>query len=147
MNAKKKVLFLCTGNYYRSRFAEELFNCLAAEFLPNWSAESRALGIEAGVFNHGPISPHALAELAKRNISLTEPVRDPLPCTEEDLLKADHIIALKEEEHRPQLDRKFPESSNLVEYWHIHDIDQADPEQALEGIAKNVRQLIDELRG
>lgn len=22
----KKVLFLCTGNYYRSRFAQELFN-------------------------------------------------------------------------------------------------------------------------
>ena len=23
---EKTVLFLCTGNYYRSRFAEELFN-------------------------------------------------------------------------------------------------------------------------
>jgi hypothetical protein len=28
--AMKSVLFLCTGNYYRSRFAEELFNHRAA---------------------------------------------------------------------------------------------------------------------
>jgi protein-tyrosine phosphatase len=26
----KQVLFLCTGNYYRSRYAEELFNHLSA---------------------------------------------------------------------------------------------------------------------
>jgi protein-tyrosine phosphatase len=26
MDAKSQILFLCTGNYYRSRYAEELFN-------------------------------------------------------------------------------------------------------------------------
>jgi len=34
------VLFLCTGNYYRSRFAEFLFNALAAEAGVDWVAES-----------------------------------------------------------------------------------------------------------
>jgi protein-tyrosine phosphatase len=29
MGAMKQVLFLCSANYYRSRFAEHLFNWLA----------------------------------------------------------------------------------------------------------------------
>ena len=36
------VLFLCTGNYYRSRFAEELFNHRAARDGLSWVAQSRA---------------------------------------------------------------------------------------------------------
>ena len=40
MMPMKRVLFLCTGNYYRSRYAEELFNHLArGENLP-WRASS-----------------------------------------------------------------------------------------------------------
>lgn len=36
----KTVLFLCTGNYYRSRFAEYLFNHLAEQQTLEWRAES-----------------------------------------------------------------------------------------------------------
>ena len=39
----KRVLFLCTGNYYRSRFAEILFNQLAPTRGLNWRADSRGL--------------------------------------------------------------------------------------------------------
>ena len=52
------VLFLCTGNYYRSRFAEVLFNHLARERGLRWRAESRGLDLAIGVNNVGPISPH-----------------------------------------------------------------------------------------
>jgi len=31
---ERTVLFLCTGNYYRSRFADELFNHKAAAIRP-----------------------------------------------------------------------------------------------------------------
>ena len=51
------VLFLCTGNYYRSRFAEVLFNHVAGERGLGWRAESRGLDLAGGVNNMGPQSP------------------------------------------------------------------------------------------
>jgi protein-tyrosine-phosphatase len=42
MMAIQRVLFLCTGNYYRSRYAEELFNHLARAEGLGWRAFSDA---------------------------------------------------------------------------------------------------------
>lgn len=39
---EKAVLFLCTGNYYRSRFAECLFNSVAGKMGLLWAATSGA---------------------------------------------------------------------------------------------------------
>ena len=139
------VLFLCTGNYYRSRFAEEYFNALAPSRLSNWRAASRALAIEMGVANVGPISPHTLEELERRQYHAIEPDRKPLQCTESDLQQANLIIALKEAEHRPMLARRFPAWPDKVTYWHIHDVDQEQPINGLREIARNVEQLMDEL--
>lgn len=141
----KTLLFLCTGNYYRSRFAEELFNALASTRLPNWRATSRALAIEMGAANIGPISPHTLEELEQRNLHARDPDRPPVQCTVEDLNEAILIIALKEEEHRPMLVSRFLGWSDKVTYWHIHDVGQDHPSNALAEIAKNVQHLIDEL--
>ncbi len=46
-----KLLFLCTGNYYRSRFAELLFNHLAAQVGLDWRADSRGVATEMGIYN------------------------------------------------------------------------------------------------
>jgi protein-tyrosine-phosphatase len=43
------ILFLCTGNYYRSRFAEVLFNSVADKMGLPWRAASRGLALERGV--------------------------------------------------------------------------------------------------
>jgi len=77
-----RLLFLCTGNYYRSRFAELLFNALApAHDLP-WQAFSRGVALEAGVRNVGPISPLVLHALQALGIDSAEPARYPMQVQE-----------------------------------------------------------------
>jgi protein-tyrosine-phosphatase len=97
----KTILFLCTGNYYRSRFAEELFNHEAPRAGLDWIAQSRALALERGLHNIGPISSFALRGLNEMAISPHCADRFPQRCTIEDLASADFVVAVKEEEHRP----------------------------------------------
>ena len=63
------MLFLCTGNYYRSRFAEELFNHRAARDGLSWVAQSRALAIGRGINNIGALSPFTLKALEERGLA------------------------------------------------------------------------------
>jgi protein-tyrosine phosphatase len=141
-SSRHTILFLCTGNYYRSRFAEALFNALAPRAGLDWVAVSRGLAPECGVHNVGPISVQVVRALQARGISISEPVRFPLRVQEQDLQQADLIVALYEEEHRPLLARRFPRWENRVEYWHIGDLDRAPADQALPEIERQVRELI-----
>jgi len=140
-----RVLFLCTGNYYRSRFAEILFNHLAPEFAPGWSAFSRALAIELGTHNVGPLSTHTQKACADRAIPLPDPLRFPLKAAEEDFESASRIIALKEAEHRAYMTARFPHWADKIEYWHVHDLDAADPADACAQIDRHVRNLLADL--
>ena len=58
--SERVVLFLCTGNYYRSRFAECLFNAVAAKPGLPWRARSRGLALERGAGNVGPMAATAV---------------------------------------------------------------------------------------
>jgi protein-tyrosine phosphatase len=142
----RSILFLCTGNYYRSRFAEELFNSLVKQHGLDWTATSRALAIELGIYNFGPISSHTHAALLQRGISLTEPIRLPMQVSEDDLASATRVIALKEAEHRPYLTSRYPAWPDKVEYWHIHDLDKSTPIEALTSIEEKVKTIIKELK-
>lgn len=143
----KKVLFLCTGNYYRSRFAEHLFNHLASEECPEYEAISRGLGYNMRE-NPGPISVHAVAGLAERAVPI--PSRDehryPIALSEEEIEEAAHAIALYEFEHRPLLQVRFPGWEERVTYWQVPDLDKETPGAALAAIERQVRELIEELR-
>ena len=141
----KIVLFLCTGNYYRSRFAEIIFNHLARRERLDWEATSRGLALELGVGNKGPISRHALAGLDARGIPLNRPLRYPLPLDSATLTRAHHIVALKEAEHMPMLQQKFPQHLSQIEFWHVSDLDRASPDRALVEIEDRVVALLKRL--
>lgn len=140
-----RALFLCTGNYYRSRFAGVLFNELARRRQLNWQAESRGIATGLGVNNVGPISVHAVKGLQKHGIIVDSDVRNPLPLEEQDLLRADRIVALDEQEHRPLLRVTFPAWENKVEYWHVHDLHKTPADEALTALGYEICTLIDRL--
>src|SRR5207237_8142809 len=65
---EKTVLFLCTGNYYRSRFAEVLFNSVAGKMGLPWGASSRGLALEQGVHNVGLMAVAAVRAVEARGL-------------------------------------------------------------------------------
>ena len=137
-----QIVFLCTGNYYRSRFAELLFNHLAAAHGLDWQAYSRGIAIERGADNPGPIAQSALAALAARGVALAEEHRYPMALMEEELNLAEHVVALKRDEHLPLMAERFPAWAERIEYWDIHDIDQAHPDEALPQIEQAILALL-----
>ena len=139
------LLFLCTGNYYRSRFAEELFNHRAGLADLNWRAFSRGAAERGSPDNVGPMSQFALQGLEARGIGPVGHLRYPQPCTLPDLESADLVIALKEAEHRPLIERRFPEMAERVRYWHVDDVDVAQPAIALALIDRLIEDLLSSL--
>jgi protein-tyrosine phosphatase len=139
----RTVLFLCTGNYYRSRHAEHVFNFKVKKCGLGWQAASRGLALELGANNVGPISGATVDRLICLGIPWdAEPPRLPASVTEEDLAGAGLIVALKEAEHRPLMSKRFPMWVERVEYWSVHDVDFALPSVALPQIEEAVENLI-----
>src|SRR5438270_14046948 len=106
--SEKTVLFLCTGNYYRSRFAEVLFNSVADKMGLPWKATSRGLALERGVNNVGPMAASAITALkalgVRADAALT---RLPAQVTTDDLERANRVVALKQAEHLPLVQERF----------------------------------------
>jgi predicted translation initiation factor SUI1 len=119
---ERTVLFLCTGNYYRSRFAEILFNSVADKMGLPWEASSRGLALERGVNNVGPMAVSAITALEALGVRAADAVaRLPAQVTSDDLERAALIVALKHAEHLPLLQERFPAWVEKVEFWHVDD--------------------------
>ena len=139
---KNIVLFLCTGNYYRSRYAEIVFNHLAAQKQLNWFADSRGLEASAGR-NVGPISTFALERLTRQGILINKPIRFPMQLEEKDLQEAGLIIAVNRVEHQPMMEQYFPTWAEKITYWDVADLDVTDADSALSAIERSVHLLIE----
>lgn len=139
----RRVLFLCTGNYYRSRFAEILFNHLALEQGVPAVADSAGLAPACWTRNPGALSPHTLEALQMRGI--VPHLRLPRDVTPQDFHSSARVIAMKEEEHRPMVHSRFNAFARKVEYWAFDDIEDQPPGVVVPAIERRVRELLAEL--
>ena len=139
------VLFICTGNYYRSRYAEIFFNDLASKMGIEWKAESRGLAAYEG-YNEGAISKFTLERLTQRGISPGDPIRFPMQLEEKDLREAGNIIAINRVEHQPMMEKQFPAWAERVTYWDVADLNITDSKNALSAIERQIQQFFDKVR-
>ena len=121
----QKVLFICTGNWYRSRLSEVLFNYYAMLGKIDWRADSRGM-TETSIRG---ISPDAMTYLEKKGLHtyLDEP-RDPEAIKVSDLEENDLIIALCRDEHEGMMRErfgqipKFMENQGKLRFWNVFDV-------------------------
>jgi len=137
------VLFICTANYYRSRFAEALFNHGAELRGLRWRAFSRGLAIHLA---DGDLAWQTRDALELRGIPLHHTAATRQPVDALVLRKSARVIALDREEHQPIIERLWPEWAKRVEYWEVPDIHLVDALTALEAIERRVEGLLDALR-
>ncbi|MCS6845169.1 MAG: low molecular weight phosphatase family protein [Caldilineales bacterium] len=141
------ILFLCTGNYYRSRMAEEMFNYLAEQQGLDARAFSRGLfRSPADTGNVGPFSPFARQVLARYGIPPQRSHQFPQRVTADDLRRADRVIALYRRQHEPMLRAQFPECLDKVTFWSVPDLDEMSADQAGAMVYREVQALVEELR-
>jgi protein-tyrosine phosphatase len=123
---EKSVLFVCTGNYYHSRFAEILFNSVAGKMGLPWKASSKGLALERGVNNVGSMAVSAVKALEAMGVRTADAVaRLPTQATVDDFDLANWIVALKQAEHLPLVQERFPAWVEKVEFWHVDDAPEA----------------------
>lgn len=138
------ILFICSGNYYRSRFAEALFNHNASRRGLPWRAFSRGLATHL-VRGLGNLSIYTRFALTARGIELRHTGPVPRSLSLEDLERAERSIALKESEHRPLMREQFPDWEDRIEYWAVHDLDFAAPEETLPQVEGLVFEILNSL--
>jgi protein-tyrosine phosphatase len=140
------LLFLCTGNYYRSRFCEAWFNHLAQQRGLRWQADSCGLAPDVTVFgNLGPLSPYTQQALRQLGVRLPASLRHPRPAQPADFAQAQHIIALSRDEHAPMVAQHFSAYAAAVEYWQVSDLPLTTPAPAVAAMQEAVKALVDRL--
>src|SRR5712671_4649765 len=140
-----KLLFLCTANYYRSRFAEMLFNHLAAQHQLNWRADSRGIATILGADNTDVISENTVNRLRRLGVGMSENHRSPVQVHTQDFEQADLVIALDEQEHRPYMRNWFGDWTDRIEDWQVGDLHITTADMALQLAEHEVKALIKRL--
>ena len=141
----REVLFLCTGNYYRSRFAEMYFNAQAVQAGIEWRAVSRGIATELGADLPGPVSPLVPARLSALGMASVIDTRAPMQLQEGDLSAADLVIALDGTEHPPFMRQRFAAWADRITYWDVPDAHLLKADAALARIAERVDTLLQQL--
>ena len=135
-----KVLFVCTWNIYRSRFAEEVFNFFAKK--SNSKHQAFSAGFRVGNYNFRTIYYPALDNLKKLNIVPLRPNDFSKHIDDVDLYEYDKIICMDEGEHKPMVLGNPSLQKDLFQYWDIIDQPKVKSEISLPKCYQKVKNLL-----
>ncbi|MGD0837191.1 MAG: low molecular weight phosphatase family protein [Polyangia bacterium] len=136
------VLFVCTGNFYRSRFAEAIFKAHATP----GSASASSRGLDTSKPRATGLSPLVVDELKRLKISPDLVADYPRQLKREDLDAADVVVLLNGPEHAPMLKKQFPQvDMTKVRQWSVPDVPAMAASDAFAQITRQVDLLIVEL--
>jgi protein-tyrosine phosphatase len=142
MPSNQRILFICTGNFYRSRFAEAVFNYRAEQQRAPWTAFSRGLAVHLA---EGCLSPFTVEALHIREIDFRHTGPKRVQLSEEDLFKSNRCIAMDRSEHLPMMQKQFPAWADRIDYWDVPDLIYRSSSDALPLIELKVIQLLEKL--
>lgn len=116
-----RVIFVCSGNFYRSRFAEEYFNATAKKKGLSCYSESRGTLVDPTAAPGEPgMSPETVTQLEKRGITPVGTNLSRRAMTPHDVTEFDLFVALNGEEHLPAMAQAgYPPDRTLA--WDIRD--------------------------
>ncbi|MDH5460648.1 MAG: low molecular weight phosphatase family protein [Candidatus Bathyarchaeota archaeon] len=126
-----KILFVCTGNSFRSPVAEALLKTLRGDL----EADS------AGTHPASTIAPNAKRLLEKMNAAKN--LKTPEGVNQKNLEEYDLIVAMKEE-HNNHIINKHPHLKEKIIIWNIDDpyfLPTGSDRRILKEIEENVREL------
>ena len=140
-----KILFVCSANIFRSRFAEEVFNSLTQS--SKISAQAFSAGLKVGEYHIRKIYRPAMDQLKHLNITPKRPDELSVHINDINLQDYDRFICMDENEHRPMVESN-PLVQNIdFEYWNIIDEPKVESDVSLPICYNNVKELILDLNG
>jgi len=131
-----KIIFVCTGNSYRSPMAEVLLKKVRGDL----EVES------AGTQLAGMIAPNAKKFLEREN-ALEKLKRTPEGIDQKNLEEYDLIVAMKQN-HKNEILRRYPQMEDRIEVWNIDDpiyLSYGSDEEVFEEIKKRVMALAESI--
>tara|TARA_B100001027_G_scaffold179354_1_gene130727 strand:- start:230 stop:673 length:444 start_codon:yes stop_codon:yes gene_type:complete len=138
------ILFVCTANIFRSRFAEEVFNFLALE--ERIPAKAFSAGLKVGEYHVRKIHRPALEQLEKLNIKPKRPNELSVHIDEVELTKYDQLICMDEAEHKSMVLSNSKLKKFNFEYWYIIDEPKVQSDVSLPICYSKVKKLVDDLK-
>jgi protein-tyrosine phosphatase len=131
-----KILFVCTGNSYRSPIAEALLKKVRGDL----EVES------AGTQPAGMIAPNAKKFLEREN-ALEKLKRTPEGIDQKNLEEYDLIVAMKQN-HKNEILRRYMQMEDRIEVWNIDDpiyLPYGSDEEVFEEIKRKVIELAESI--
>jgi protein-tyrosine-phosphatase len=131
-----KILFVCTGNSYRSPIAEALLKKVRGDL----EVES------AGTQPAGMIAPNAKKFLDREN-ALEKLKRTPEGIDQKNLEEYDLIVAMKQN-HKNEILRRHMQMEDRIEVWNIDDpiyLPYGSDEEVFEEIKRKVIELAESI--